>query len=82
MSGKVIQNDEQYETARQALLKIAGELGDPLNEMSPDERKKKMGVYDRTADLMKYYTRGRDVQQDPSKATLYALYGWDYQRFD
>ncbi|WP_339273552.1 hypothetical protein MKY59_20825 [Paenibacillus sp. FSL W8-0426] len=81
MSGRVIKNDEEYERARVALLDMAARLDDPLKDMDPEERRKMHWKYDRTAELMKLYSRGRDVERDPSLKEQYDAAGWDYQDF-
>lgn len=80
MSGKVIQNDEQYETAREAIIKMALELEDPL--MMPEEREKKQRIYDRTTDLMMHYRRGGLVQQFPYLREVYQQIGYQWQELE
>ncbi|GIO33693.1 hypothetical protein J2TS6_48340 [Paenibacillus albilobatus] len=81
MSGKVIQNDEQYEKARVAVLDMAAKLDDPLNDMSAEERRRMMAVYDRTTDLMQRYRRGQLVQRDPFLREIYKQIGYEWQEF-
>lgn len=81
MQGRLIKNDEEYERARVALLDMASRLDDPLKDMTPDERQKTNRIYDRTADLMKYYSRGRDVERDPNLKHQYNAVGWAFQDF-
>lgn len=81
MQGRLIKNDAEYERARVALLDMASRLDDPLKDMEPDERIKTHKIYDRTADLMKYYSRGRDVERNPSLKQQYEAAGWSYQDF-
>ncbi|MGN7359970.1 hypothetical protein ACTHPF_26695 [Paenibacillus sp. SAF-054] len=82
MSGKVIQNDEQYEKARLAVLKMAAELDDPLSGMTAVERDKKQGIYDRTTDLMMHYRRGGLVQQFPYLRDVYQQIGYHWQEHE
>ena len=82
MSGKVIQNDEQYETARLAILKMAADLDDPLSGMTAAEREKKMGIYDRTTDLMTQYRRGGLVKQFPHLREIYEQIGYQWQELE
>ncbi|GIP25522.1 hypothetical protein J23TS9_06520 [Paenibacillus sp. J23TS9] len=82
MSGKVIQNDEQYETARLAILKMAADLDDPLSGMTAAEREKKNMVYDRTVDLMTKYRRGGLVQQFPHLREIYQQIGYQWQELE
>ncbi|KHF33437.1 hypothetical protein CM49_04385 [Paenibacillus sp. P1XP2] len=79
MSGKVIQNDEQYEKARVAVLDMAAKLDDPLGDMSAEERRRMMAVYDRTTDLMQRYRRGQLVQRDPHLREIYKQIGYEWQ---
>lgn len=79
MSGKVIQNDEQYEKARVAVLDMAAKLDDPLSDMSPKDRGKMMAIYDRTTDLMQRYRRGQLVQRDPHLREIYKQIGYQWQ---
>ncbi|CAI6024516.1 hypothetical protein PAECIP112173_00386 [Paenibacillus sp. JJ-100] len=81
MQGRLIKNDAEYERARVALLEMAARLDDPLKDMEPDERIKTHKIYDRTADLMKYYSRGRDVEREPRLRGQYEAAGWAYQDF-
>ncbi|MFU1797628.1 hypothetical protein ACM1RC_27440 [Paenibacillus azoreducens] len=82
MSGKVIQNDEQYEKARVAILDMAAKLDDPLAEMSDAERTRLMAIYDRTTDLMQRYRRGKLVQLDPHLRDIYRQIGYKWQEID
>lgn len=77
MSGKVIQNDEQYEKAREAIIKMALELEDPL--LGPEERAKKQLIYDRTTDLMMRYRRGGLVLEFPYLKEAYEQIGYQWQ---
>ncbi|GIO57972.1 hypothetical protein [Paenibacillus cineris] len=77
MSGKVIQNDEQYEKAQEAIIKIALELEDPL--LSPEKRAKKQQIYDRTTDLMMRYRRGGLVLEFPYLKEAYEQIGYQWQ---
>jgi hypothetical protein len=77
MSGKVIQNDEQYERAQEAIIKMALELEDPL--LSPEVRAKKQLIYDRTADLMMQYRRGELVLEYPYLKEAYEQIGYKWQ---
>lgn len=82
MSGKVIQNDEQYEKARLAILDMAAELDDPLSSMTTAEREKKNLVYDRTVDLMTRYRRGGLVLQFPDLRDVYQQIGYEWQELE
>ncbi|MEC0239463.1 hypothetical protein P4H66_06285 [Paenibacillus dokdonensis] len=82
MSGKVIQNDEQYEKARLAILNMAAVLDDPLSGMTAAEREKKMGIYDRTTELMTQYRRGGLVQQFPHLREIYEQIGYQWQELE
>lgn len=79
MSGKVIQNDEQYKNAQEAIIKMATELDDPLSGMTPEERAKKQLVYDRTTDLMMQYRRGGLVLEFPYLKEAYEQIGYKWQ---
>lgn len=80
-NGRVIRDDEEYQRAEDAKFKLAAELDDPLS-LSPEERKRKMAIYDRTVALMLKYDRGRRVQSFPGLREQYDRLGWEYQEFD
>lgn len=75
---KVIQNDEQYEKARLAILDMADKLDDPLI-LSADEHERMMKIYDRTTDLMHLYRRGELVQLFPGLREQYTVLGLKWQ---
>lgn len=77
MSGKVIQNDEQYEKALQALPEMALELEDPL--LLPEVREKKQRIYDRTSELIMQYRRGGLVLEFPYLKKAYEEIGYKWQ---
>ncbi|MBB3132167.1 hypothetical protein FHS19_006894 [Paenibacillus rhizosphaerae] len=77
MSGKVIQNDEQYEKALQALPEMARELLDPL--LLPEVREKKQRIYDRTSELIMQYRRGGLVLEYPYLKKAYEEIGYQWQ---
>ncbi|WP_211746375.1 hypothetical protein [Paenibacillus sp. Marseille-Q4541] len=75
---KQIENDDQYEKARIAVLELAEYLDnpDPLDEAV----EKKQLIYDRTTDLMLLYSRGHNVKEYPAYyKPKYDRAGWAYQ---
>ncbi|KGE18451.1 hypothetical protein [Paenibacillus wynnii] len=82
MRSKLIQDDEQYDKAQAALLDMAAKLDDPLSDMPQAERDKINRIYDKTADLMRYYRRGRLVEEFPGLGEKYAILGQDFQEFE
>lgn len=77
---KRIENDEQYEKAREWCLSAADKLDDPLLDV--EEYGKTMRVYDATQRLMGQYRRGRMVQDTPYLARIYEETGTTYQKFE
>jgi hypothetical protein len=82
MSSRVIKDDEEYERAVTEKFKMAAELDDPLNEMTPAERTRKMAIYDRTCALLTKYRRGRLVQEYPELREQYQMLNQEFQEFD
>lgn len=82
MRKKLIQDDEQYDKAQAALLDMAAKLDDPLSDMTQAERDKLNRIYDKTADLMRYYRRGKLVQEFPILGEKYVILGQDFQEFE
>lgn len=76
MSGKQIQNDQDYDKSLLWMRTTAAELADPLKDI-PD-RDKKMKVYDHVSDLCERYNRGRLARQFPGLRKVYAELGWNY----
>jgi hypothetical protein len=82
MSGRVIENDEIFRKAEYEKYRLAKELDDPLSTLTPEERKKKMAIYDRTCELIEKYRRGRLVQKYPGLREQFRILGRDFQEFD
>lgn len=76
MSGKKIENDEQYNKSLEWLVKTAIELEDPL--LDGPERTKKQAIYDHVSELVQRYRRGGLVQKFPGLREIYAKLGWNY----
>ncbi|RUT48557.1 hypothetical protein EJP82_01030 [Paenibacillus anaericanus] len=79
---RVIKDDEEYARAESAKFKLAAELDKPLSSLTPEERARKLAIYDRTVALMKKYDHGRMVQEFPGLREKYNLLGWEFQEFD
>lgn len=82
MRSKLIQNDEQYDKAQAALLDMAAKLDDPLSDMLQADRDKMNRIYDKTADLMRYYRRGKLVLEFPGLREKYAILEQDFQEIE
>ncbi|MDF9845119.1 MULTISPECIES: hypothetical protein [unclassified Paenibacillus] len=78
---KLIQDDAQYDRAREALLKMAAELDDPLSSMTAEERERKNLIYDRTAEAIREYRRSEMVVVFPGLKRVYEELGWPYRDF-
>lgn len=78
---KLIQDDEQYERAREGLLKMAAELDDPLSGMSDEDRERKNLIYDRTAEAVREYRRSELVVVFPGLKRAYEQLGVPYRDF-
>ncbi|MDF9844175.1 MULTISPECIES: hypothetical protein [unclassified Paenibacillus] len=78
---KLIQDDAQYDRAREALLKMAAELDDPLSSMTAEERERKNLIYDRTAESIREYRRSEMVAVFPGLKRVYEELGWPYRDF-
>ncbi|MDU5947311.1 MAG: hypothetical protein E6Z15_09570 [Paenibacillus macerans] len=81
MSRREIENDDVFRKAEYEKFKLAAELDDPL-KYTPEERKKKMAIYDRTCELIERYRRGRLVQKYPGLREQYRILGWEFQEFE
>lgn len=77
---KLIQNDDQLKKAIEGLqrLTLKIEEPDPLDDAGLE---KDIAILNRTADLVQKYSRGKEVQADPSRAAYYDQMGWSYQDF-
>lgn len=82
MSRREIENDEVFRKAEYEKFKLAAELDDPLSGMTPEERKRKMAIYDRTCELIELYRRGRMVQKYPGLREQFRILGWEFQEFE
>lgn len=78
---KLIQDDAQYDRARVALLKMAGELDDPLSSMTGEERERKNLIYDRTAESIREYRRSEMVVVYPGLKQVYEQLDYPYRDF-
>ncbi|OKP97742.1 hypothetical protein [Paenibacillus sp. P46E] len=78
---KLIQDDEQYERAREGLFSIAAELDDPLSGMPDDERKRQNLIYDRTVESVREYRRSELVVTFPGLKQVYERLGFPYRDF-
>lgn len=78
---KLIQDDAQYDRAREALLKMAAELDDPLSSMTTEERERKNLIYDRTTESIREYRRSEMVVVFPGLKQVYEELGWPYRDF-
>lgn len=78
---KLIQDDAQYERAREALLNMAAELDDPLSNMTGEERTRKNLIYDRTAESIREYRRSELVVVYPGLKQVYEQLNYPYRDF-
>lgn len=78
---KLIQDDEQYERARVALLNMAAKLDDPLSGMSEDERARQNLIYDRTAEAVREYRRSEMAVKFPGLRDIYQQLGHSFRDF-
>ncbi|MEK4273171.1 hypothetical protein [Paenibacillus sp. FSL R7-0026] len=79
-----IENDTQLAKAIQGMQRLSEEIEDfedtpdPLNH---DKHEKNRNVLIVTSKLVQEYSRGKEVQADPSRAAYYDQMGWSYQDF-
>ncbi|MGF6356725.1 hypothetical protein ABIE27_004649 [Paenibacillus sp. 4624] len=79
-----IENDEQLAKAIQGMQRLSDEIEDfeetpdPLNYEKHEKNKNVLIV---TAKLVQQYSRGKVVQEEPSRADYYDQMNWTYQDF-
>ncbi len=78
MSAKRIENDEQYEKAREWLVKTAQKADDPLSDVDA----KTMRIYDMTSERMQEYRRGELVRMFPGLREVYQKLGYAFVELD
>ncbi|MEN1985221.1 hypothetical protein [Paenibacillus hubeiensis] len=74
-----IENDEQLVKAIQGMQRLTEEIENP-DPLGDGVEKQKL-ILERTAELVQIYSRGREVQTNPTRAAYYDQMGWAYQDF-
>lgn len=74
MAEKQIENEEQYNKARDWLIVTSAKLADPIKEV-PD-REKVMRIYDKTAKLVREYNLRHLAAEFPGLREVYKILGW------
>lgn len=77
---RLIQNDDQLKRAIEGMERLTVKIENP-DPLDDDGLKKNIAILNKTADLVQQYSRGKVVQDDPSRAAYYDHMGWAYQDF-
>lgn len=77
---KLIQNDDQLKKAIEGMERLTIQIDnpDPLDDYGLE---RDIAILNRTAELVQRYSRGKEVQANPSRAAYYNEMDWAYQDF-
>lgn len=79
MSKRLLRNDNEFKRAIEKMVEFDRIIRDPLK--SEEVKKESTWRLNATAELVQVYSRGKEVQENPSRAAYYDQMGWSYQDF-